>query len=305
LSNRDANIRTAAFQFLERVTSMHGEVLPKTILSAGFQFEGRRVPLIAPQGIFKPAVIEKIPLSITTVPEIPGRQRPYKDSLTKDGYLCYKYRGKDPAHRDNVGLRAAFTSNTPLIYNYGIVPGRYLPIWPIYIIADDPANLSFTVEVDAQKIIPLSKELTDIMPVNEQRRYSSVLTVGRLHQASFREKVLQAYKSCCAMCSLNHVELLEAAHILPDSHPKGEPVVSNGISLCKIHHAAYDRMILGITPDCVIKVREDVLEEVDGPMLRYGLQNLQDSILQIPRRQGEKPNPEFLEERFGQFLAVS
>jgi hypothetical protein len=40
--------------------------------------------------------------------------------------------------------------------------------------------------------------------------------------------------------------LASTAHILPDSHPRGAPVVPNGLSLCKLHHAAFDRNILGV-----------------------------------------------------------
>ncbi len=50
------------------------------------------------------------------------------------------------------------------------------------------------------------------------------------------------------MCRLKHVDLLDAAHILSDSDG-GQPVVTNGLSLCKIHHAAYDRGIVGVRPD--------------------------------------------------------
>ncbi|MGI8867651.1 MAG: HNH endonuclease [Mycobacteriales bacterium] len=52
-----------------------------------------------------------------------------------------------------------------------------------------------------------------------------------------------AYETRCAVCRIGHRELLDAAHILPDTHPRGEPVVPNGLALCKIHHAAYDRNI--------------------------------------------------------------
>ena len=38
----------------------------------------------------------------------------------------------------------------------------------------------------------------------------------------------------------------------------------NVLSLCKIHHAAYDKNILGISPDYQVKVRIDILDEVDG-----------------------------------------
>jgi putative restriction endonuclease len=65
--------------------------------------------------------------------------------------------------------------------------------------------------------------------------------------------------------------LLGAAHIIPDSDPEGHPEVSNGLSLCKIHRAAFDRGIIGIRPDYAIEVREDALKEVDGPMkIRLG-----------------------------------
>jgi putative restriction endonuclease len=70
----------------------------------------------------------------------------------------------------------------------------------------------------------------------------------------------------------------------PDADPDGHPEVSNGLSLYKIHHAAFDRGIIGIRPDYVIEVREDVLEEVDRTMLKYGPQALHNSELLLPSR---------------------
>ena len=60
----------------------------------------------------------------------------------------------------------------------------------------------------------------------------------RIHQRAFRERVLVAYGGKCAFCTLGYRELLDAAHIIPDSELRGEPVVSNGMSLCRLHHAA-------------------------------------------------------------------
>ena len=48
-----------------------------------------------------------------------------------------------------------------------------------------------------------------------------------------------------------------------------------GMSLCRLHHAAFDRLMLGVHPSYVIHVRRDILEEVDGPILRHGLQGLE------------------------------
>ena len=70
-------------------------------------------------------------------------------------------------------------------------------------------------------------------------------------------------------------KLLDAAHIVGDRrHERGDPMVPNGLAMCKIHHAAFDTNILGIRPDRVVEIRSDILEEHDGPMLRHGLQEL-------------------------------
>ena len=126
LSDHDHRIRLAAFRFLEEQTRLHGPVLSRRILAEGFIAEERRILLIGPQGIFKPAAME-LPLSITTVPIFEGRPRPYEDEIGDDGLIRYRYRGRDPEHPDNVGLHRAMQQRIPLVYNYGLVPGRYQP----------------------------------------------------------------------------------------------------------------------------------------------------------------------------------
>jgi putative restriction endonuclease len=120
----------------------------------------------------------------------------------------------------------------------------------------------------------------------------------------FRPRVLRAYESRCALCRLGHPPLLDAAHILPDRHVRGEPVVPNGLAMCKIHHAAYDANILGARPDRVVEIRQDILIEVDGPMLRHGLQEMHGSVIALPRSRRDHPDPSRLEERYEQFRAA-
>ena len=96
---------------------------------------------------------------------------------------------------------------------------------------------------------------------------------------------------------------IDAAHITPDSALLGEPVVSNGMSLCRLHHAAFDRLLLGVHPDYVIHVRRDILGEVDGPMLRHGLQGLEGQRIVVPSRRVERPDEGRLAGRFDAFLA--
>jgi putative restriction endonuclease len=133
----------------------------------------------------------------------------------------------------------------------------------------------------------------------------TVLTRQRLHQQTFRQRVLRAYQERCAICRLRRVELLDAAHILPDGDPRGEPVVPNGVALCTLHHAAFDRYILGIRPDLVVDVRLDVLREADGPMLRHGLQGFQGIRIAVPRDERLQPNREWLAERYERFARAS
>ena len=296
----DARVRVAAFSFLAEQTRLVGEVLPRTVLARGFPFEGKHVRLIGPQGIFKPAILPELPLTITTVPTVEGQDRPYDDQIGEDGLILYRYRGTDPDHHENVGLRRAMACQTPLIHFIGVVPGKYMVLWPVFIVGDDPANLSFTVAVEDREI-----QAADTQPGAEtelRRRYVTTATRRRLHQHAFRQRVLRAYKEHCTVCRLGHLELLEAAHILPDTHPRGEAVVPNGLALCKLHHAAFDANILGIRPDYTVDLRLDVLEEIDGPMLIYGLQGFQGERLRVvPSAEHLRPNREFLEERYALF----
>jgi putative restriction endonuclease len=136
------------------------------------------------------------------------------------------------------------------------------------------------------------------------RAYATVAAKVRLHQRKFRELVVDAYADRCSVCSLHHPELLDAAHILPDRDERGKPEVPNGLALCKIHHGAFDSLILGISPDLRIAIRGDVLREKDGPMLRHGLQEMDGKRITVPKREVWRPRRDYLAERFAQFSAA-
>lgn len=296
----DLAVRMAAFSFLEEQVRLHGEVLPLTTLRQGFLFDGRAVPLMnAVQGIFKPKILPDMPLSITTTPVRDGEDAPYDDMMTPSG-LLYRYRGTDPQHPDNAGLRRAMQRQRPLIYFHGIVPGQYFPEWPVFIVGDTPAALTFTVNIDDRRLAGMQPREDD-EEVAGRRRYVTRIVQQRAHQAAFRVRVVEAYRRHCAICRLRRQELLEAAHILPDGHPQGEPIVPNGIALCSLHHGAFDAHILTVTPDYTIEVRGDVLAETDGPMLVHGLQGFHDQPIHLPSRRWAWPKREFLEERYALF----
>lgn len=297
-------IRLSAFEWLKEQVTLHGDILPRSVLEKGFLYNNERVTLIGPQGIWKPRIFDKVPISITTV-----CNGPYDDSLSDDGSFTYRYRGTDPFHRDNVGLREAMKKQVPLIYFFGVVPSKYLAVWPVYIVSDNPNTLSFTVVADdmasiQKHLVSGTANIASDDAHSAIRRYITTEVKNRLHQKSFRERVLLAYEQQCAFCRLKHTLLLDAAHIIPDSEELGDPIVTNGLSLCKIHHAAFDSNIIGVTPDYKIEVREDILRETDGPMLKHGIQEFQNTKIILPHDKNSWPDRERLSIKYSRFKKI-
>lgn len=291
---QSASCRNAAFDWLNRHAERSDEIYTRDILVRGFPFGDGYIKLVGPQGIFKPSQIRYYPLSITTT-----TKGPYSDSFDPSGnYLLYSYRGADPNHHENRRLRDAMKDKIPLIYFYGTVPGQYLAVYPVFIVNDDPSRLTFTVAAD--DVTQLSYERDDADDTI-RRRYVTRLVRQRMHQRSFRDRVLRAYRERCSICRLRHADLLDAAHITPDASEAGEPAVSNGLSLCKMHHAAFDRDYFGIKPDYRIVVRPSVMKEKDGPMLTAGLQAIDKLKLIVPRTARNRPDPDRLRLRYEAF----
>jgi putative restriction endonuclease len=189
----------------------------------------------------------------------------------------------------------------PLIWFYGVAPGVFNAIFPIWLTAEEPEEDQFVLALtEGQRSVQPNS------PVEENlRRYLIAETKRRLHQPVFASQVMLAYDTRCAVCRIGHRELLDAAHIIPDTDPRGLPIVRNGLALCKIHHAAYDRNILGIRPDYVAEIHHRLLDEIDGPMLRHGLQDHHNRpLMQLPHRRLELPDPTRLEERYAKFCAA-
>jgi putative restriction endonuclease len=257
---------------------------------------------VSQQGIFKPRVLPELPLAIRT-----SVQGQYDDALGQGDLLLYAYRGTDPEHHENRGLREAMHRRVQLVYLFGLLEGRYLPVWPVTVVGDDPGGLHFTVAADDSRLARLTQadSLPSGVSYSEEgelhRRYVTRAVRQRLHQQEVRERVLEAYRRQCALCRLRHPELLDAAHIIPDAEERGAPVVRNGHSLCRLHHAAYDSYLLAVRPDSSVEVSRAVLAESDGPMLRHGLQAMHGVRILTPRAPEKRPDRDLLQQRLRRF----
>jgi putative restriction endonuclease len=117
--------------------------------------------------------------------------------------------------------------------------------------------------------------------------------------------VITAYNGRCALSALPEPLLLDAAHIVADKDERyGQPVVSIGIPLSKIHHAAFDAHLIGIDPDYRLHVSDRLLTQNDGPMLD-ALKRLHGNTIHSPSRAKDLPDRDRLAMRFERFIAAT
>lgn len=284
-------IRADVFRWLDEQFIGRGGYEIHSSLLRSYRYHGEHIPLLdRGKGIRNPATFSST-LSIMSG----WKANQYSDYESDDGWVTYHYRAGEGG--DNTKLVRAWANGDPIIYFRAVREGYYLPYYPIVIAQNDP---------DARVIrFPLDQALTllgDPLEYTEQQRaYADSIVRTRLHQPIFRARVLHAYTSACTVCDLRHTELLDAAHIVPDAAEHGVAQVSNGLALCKIHHAAYDSLLMGITPGYEVRIDHDLLEETDGPMLRYGLQDMHGRHIRLPSRPQARPDRERLAERFELF----
>lgn len=300
----DAEIRSAAFAHVRRLQALNDHI-NSDHLRAGFPFQGVRLPLINPQrGIFKPRQMRHL-LSIRTVYPRSGAKVWYDDQRRVHGQIFdgvdaieYAFMGDNPESADNIWLRNALETQTPILYFLGTSPGRYQAIVPAFISGWDRHGLKASLAFGLPGQNALSMD-------SANRRYALREVKQRLHQASFRDAVIAAYRGRCALSGLPEPLLLDAAHIISDGDERfGQPVVPNGIPLSKIHHAAFDAHLIGIDPDFKVHVAERLRAQNDGPMLE-ALKRLHLGQLHLPQRLVDSPDRDRLAQRFETFKAAA
>lgn len=106
---------------------------------------------------------------------------------------------------------------------------------------------------------PPQIEAIDPQDVNLRRReaarWRQYVAARGATGAKFRRDVIRAYKSICVVCGVHwpksdacRVPGVDAAHILPWADYDLD-IVGNGLCLCKLHHWAFDQMLISVAPD--------------------------------------------------------
>ncbi|WP_136248313.1 HNH endonuclease [Halomonas borealis] len=302
--NIDTRIRQAAFQRLKAISQEYSSDVPWNEVAEPVNFDDGTCFLASRAiGIFKPKQMPDGILSIKTVVPKQGRINIYSDGASDDGGFWYSLESGGLAKPANRQLVISYERKDPIIYLMGVAPGRYFPLWPCYIDSIDTSRKMCHISMhdhigDIQNVA----EPTAGYQVDDLEKHHIIREVKtRVHQAEFRARVMQAYSNRCAMTGLPVPQLLEAAHIIPDNHQASTAEVSNGISLSRLHHRAYDAGLVGIDPDYIIHLNEKLLTTKDGPLLD-SMKQLNGQKISLPHNTGQRPNREALELRYQQFL---
>lgn len=123
---------------------------------------------------------------------------------------------------------------------------------------------------------------------NLERKIVITQIAKKFRASDFRKRVLGAYGQRCAFCGVQ-LELIDAAHIIPVAAPSSNDETANGIALCKLHHAAFDRNLVSFDEKYKIEVSETESARLTAANLSGGLKefkkNLRTAIsLPIDRR---------------------
>ena len=291
-SSVELHLRGLIFQRLAEIAAARGVVRRAELETLEVAGEPRRI-IDRSRGIWNPKDLAAT-LSVVSNPH-----GPYRDEGVGDSLFAYDYRAGS-IDGDNRKLRRAMDLQLPIILLRTIEPGIFVPVFPVYVVGDDMPNKRFMLALD--ETLRLVNDPLHLDPI--EKTYAVRAVKQRLHQPEFRGRIMLAYEEKCAVCRLKHGQLLDAAHIIGDDKPHGLPVVQNGLSLCKIHHAAYDANLLGVSPDYAVRINRSLMDEIDGPMLRHGLQEMDGGLLNVPTREVDRPSKDLLAERFTEFLTA-
>ncbi|MEX2488936.1 MAG: HNH endonuclease [Pseudomonadales bacterium] len=302
-SHPDQSMHAAAFSQARRLEQLFDDEIPWRAIEQGFVFQGEKVFLAnRARGIFKPRQLGRGLLSIKTTEPRQGRVNIYSDQETDEGYFRYSLQRGDAYAGGNKHLWEALEDRTPFIYFHAVAEGLYKAIWPCCV-TNIHAKTGFAeIVVGSPGVVSASapESVVYTLPAAPERRYAVQETKRRLYQATFRENVLQAYNDRCAISGLPIRRLLDAAHITPDAEVDSSVEVSNGISLSRLHHQAFDANLLGITPDLKVVVSSQLLDSKDGALLT-ALQCCHNSKISVPRIEQARPDRDRLAMRFELF----
>ena len=134
------------------------------------------------------------------------------------------------------------------------------------------------------------------LPFSYREPVAPIQAETSIRSAGFRKAIMRLYDYTCAVCRLRIVTMdgesaTDAAHIIPFHTSKNDDV-RNGISLCKLHHWAFDTGLLSLSKTYQVIV--SVLMSDKRPT-EWMLTELRDKSILLPERDQLYPAQDALE----------
>ncbi len=165
---------------------------------------------------------------------------------------------------------------------------------------DHPEELA----VESEKILAniQGRQLKDEELSIPKGKDREVVIRQRIGQNFFRDAVLCAYNNTCCISGVAEPRLLQACHIVGWSENADERTnPKNGLCMNSFFHDAYDKNLIGITPDMIIVVSEHLLEVTQKEDFRNYLCGINNQTIRRPDK--FFPNADLLALHYEKFKA--
>jgi len=294
------DLRVRIFDDLDSQAAFLGGALPGSILDE-YQIDGEHLRLRdVGRGIRNIASWD------STLAVVSYETGAYHDREVSDGVWRYPYEvlqtgpKKGSIGSSNAKLENAMHTRASVIMFVKPKDWDYIPLGLVQVVEADRNAREFVLALSPVAPGPAFDSLPSSGKVLV-REWALSTVRRRVHQPEFRRRILRAYEQRCTVCRLAKEALLDAAHIIADRDDWGDPETPNGMAMCKIHHTAYDRNLLGITPEYGVRINHELLADQDGPMLLHGLQEMHGIDIQVPKHTTDLPDRDRLAQRYAEF----
>lgn len=145
-----------------------------------------------------------------------------------------------------------------VIFRFDYLSWYYQNIECLHLIGKTKAGRD-ALDVIANSDLQVSQAAIELVP---PEHHHAVRDVATSHVAvQFRNRVLVAYNHRCAFCGVTS-EPLEAAHIVPASHPESSYETANGVALCASHHRAFDTGLVAFNTQYDVIINESMISDL-------------------------------------------
>ena len=216
--------------------------------------------------------------------------RHYPDEFS-DSYLLYHYPDTRRLGLDEAEIQAtknAYHANIPIfVISYSQENPQLRDILVGFVEGWDDASKVFLISIGSDwidsKETPalLSEELPPFQLTTQRHGQEPAFSRDRSNQPLFKFRVLQRYGPKCAVCPVDRIEMLQAAHLRP-VYRYGSDDPRNGLVLCANHHLAFDANLFTFD-DSSLKV----VYRPQGPYAN-DLQITVSSLQLLPKRPHQK-----------------